>query len=334
MKESDERRGCLPPPPPQEAPATRPRAQADPRPPPGRAGSGRRRLRDAGEAGIVTGPRLCFALLRRGELHGRVGGNRARCLHHVGRSLFGRNRQERFVVARGLGALGGRRARLARPQAREIEEVGKTTWTPAAQLRDRVPGRPMPPSSDRSDRTAAAGEDTRLQRQRGRSVRASSSARAPRRRRPDDLHERVQRRSWAVPLAARETSTRSPSTARTRHDAQHARQRRLGQVSLCCARIRRVCAAARSASAREASAPGRSWLSTSVLRVPASTPRRSTSACATATLRWVNSYPEEGVADRALHVEANERLVGPCPGQCRLRFENHGVPQPEIERLP
>ena len=48
----------------------------------------------------------------------------------------------------------------------------------------------------------------------------------------------------------------------------------------------RVCAAARSASAREASAPGRSWLSARVRATRASTSRRCASASAAASACW------------------------------------------------
>ena len=81
---------------------------------------------DAGEPGIVAGSRLCLALLRRRELDGRIGRDRARRLQQrrSGLLLVG-DRQESFVVERGARPLGCGRRRFPCTKGREIEHVRK-----------------------------------------------------------------------------------------------------------------------------------------------------------------------------------------------------------------
>ena len=85
-----------------------------------------RHFDDAREARLIAGARLRFALLRRRELHRRVGGDGPGGLHHRrGCLLLARDRQQRLVVQRRLGARRRRRRGLAGAEAGEVEDVGK-----------------------------------------------------------------------------------------------------------------------------------------------------------------------------------------------------------------
>ena len=105
-------------------------------------------------------------------------------------------------------------------------------------------------------------------------------------------------------------------------------------VNVCWAWIRRVWAAARSASARDASAPGRSWLSTSVRADRSRTSRRSRSACAAADRPLSTEHAQECERNGILNVETSQRLARACLRQCRLGADHAGVPQPEVKRFP
>ncbi len=175
---------------------------------------------------------------------------------------------------------------------------GKTTCTPAAQFTRSRPRPPAPPSNGPVGiRAAAPGRHAGLQehaRQVGAGQRPLGGLRLLDRGLLG-LRERMDR-GFRGPARRRGRRFALEQRAADRRDAgagaepEQAGERRSARASRRAApRITRVSASARSASAREASAPGRSWLSTSAWIERRRTSRRSRSACAAVLACWAAS---------------------------------------------